>query len=109
MKNSKAGLMIAGLLCATVVSPTMLGCGQGAPPAVKQATQSQVDNVVKMRELYVKAKGNYDSLSAEEKTTYNQLAGGEAAGQAQWKEMGKSPAAGSPVVSGGDPRAGSGQ
>lgn len=107
MKNPKTSLVIASLL-AVVVASTVAGCGPGAPPAVGQASQTQVDNAVKMRATFVKANGNYDSLSAEDKEAYIKLAGSEAAGQAQWKEMSKNPASavgGGTTFTEGDPRA----
>ena len=67
------------------------GCGAGSPPPVVQASQADVDKVVKMRTIFVNAKGNYDSLSASDKATYNQLAGGESAGQKEWQVMSKNP------------------
>ena len=104
MKNLRTSLAIAGLSC-VAVSSTMVGCGSGTPPPVTQASQAQVDNAVKMRELFVKANGNFDSLSPEDKTAYNQLAGSEAAGQAQWKTMSTHPPA-APSGGSGDPRTG---
>ncbi|CAN5371468.1 hypothetical protein BH11ARM2_BH11ARM2_19870 [soil metagenome] len=104
MKYSKMSLVIAGLLCAAV-SSMVAGCGQDKPPAVVQASQTQVDNTVQMRQLFVKAKGNYDSLTPEDKATYNTLAGGDAAGQEQWKTMSKNPVGGGTTYSAGDPRA----
>lgn len=103
MKNLKTSLPITGLLCVAVFS-TVVGCGSGTPPPVAQASQTQIDNAVKMRELFVKANGNYDSLSAEDKAAYVKLAGSEAAGQAQWKTMSSHPA--TPGGASGDPRAG---
>ena len=98
--------LAACLLCAAVVASALVGCGQGDPPAVAQAGQTEIDNAVKMREMFVKANGSYDALGPEDKAAYVKLAGGEAAGQAQWTTMGKNPVSPSPANVGGDPRTG---
>lgn len=103
MRNQTMCLTIAGLAC--VAALNMVGCGKSEPPAVVQASQAQIDNAVQMRQMFVKANGNYDSLSAEDKAAYNKLAGSEAAGQAQWKTMSTHPVA-APSGGNGDPRGG---
>lgn len=104
MKNPRTSLALVGLLC-VAASATTAGCGnKDAPATVVQASQTQIDNAVKMREYFVKAGGKYESLSAEDKAAYVKLAGDEAAGQAQWQTMSKNPSS-APSAS-GDPRTG---
>ena len=104
MNQSKLSLAVC-FLSAAIAMSSLVGCGQGAPPVVAQAAQTEIDNAVKMREMFVKANGNYDSLNAEDKAAYVKLAGSEAAGQAQWATMGKNPVS-RPATVGGDPRTG---
>jgi len=100
MKKHPLSLLIVALL-ATAPILSLVGCNS-APPPVVQAKQVDIDKAIQMREFFVKANGNYDSLDAAAKADYVKLAGSEAAGKAQWELMSKNKP-GAPSGS-GDPR-----
>lgn len=82
MRLVVASLVVTGI---GMISGCDSGPG-GAPQSI--ATPEQVNNIVEMRKLYDKVGGQWDSLSADEKSQYNKLAGDEAKGQTLWKSMG---------------------
>ena len=68
---------IGAILLPFVVSLT--GCGNNdMAKEDPNVTQKRVADATKMRSYFDKSRGNYDSLSAEDKTALNALTGSEA-------------------------------
>ena len=63
-----------------------VGCSDKAPP-ITQSTSAELDAAKKEHDYYTKATGNFGALSPQDQANYNQLAGGAAAGQVNWKMM----------------------
>jgi hypothetical protein len=74
-----AAVAVFGILLIT-------GCGTSSN-AVVQGSAQALDTMTKMRAIFDKSGGNFDSLSPADQATYNQLAGGAGPGRANWKLM----------------------
>lgn len=77
-------LAASALACSFVSA----GCGDGSggkPQSI--ASETRVQEIVKMREIFDKVRGNWDALSAEDKAEYTRLAGDEAKARQMWEGM----------------------
>ena len=71
----------------------MTGCsGDGGKPQ-SIASPQRVAEIVKMREIFDRAGGKWESASAADKAEYTRLAGGDAQAKSMWAGMGSAPGA----------------
>ena len=79
MKLQIRSVLVAAL-AATILPIVLAMAGCGSNDTIKEdpaAVTKRVDAATKMRSYFDKSGGNYDSLSAEDKSALNALTGGE--------------------------------
>jgi hypothetical protein len=79
-----------------LVALSALGCGSDSTKPESIASPERVTQIVDMRKLFDKAKGNWDSMSATDKDQFTKLAGDEKTAKSMWESMAR----------GGGPQAG---
>ncbi|MGV3617177.1 MAG: hypothetical protein ACO1SV_17765 [Fimbriimonas sp.] len=88
MKLNPTSRSLFVAVLAVAFSVGVIGCdsGPGGKPQ-SIASDEKVNQIVEMRAIYDKVKGNWNSLSADDKAKYTQMAGDDAKAKAMWEGM----------------------
>lgn len=84
---ARGGALVAAAFSTLAVLP-FAGCSGGSEKPASIASEERVNEIVEMRKIFDSVKGDWDSLSAEDKEKYTKLAGGADKAQTLWKNMG---------------------